>query len=59
MDDDCARVNYMSLFHKLIATVTGRFWHSGIVKEAPTKPGRLLWNTEARTFHFTHTMKQL
>lgn len=57
VDDNCTRATYISLFQKLVATVTKRVWHNGIVKEATTEPREVPVKHKLGTFYFTCTLK--
>lgn len=57
VDDNCTRATYMSLFQKLVATATRRFWHKEIVKEATAEPREIAVKHKLRAFYFTCTLK--
>lgn len=57
VDDNCTRATYVSLFQNLVATVTRRFWHKEIVKEATAEPREIAVKHKLRAFYFTCTLK--
>lgn len=57
VDDNCTRATYVSLFQNLVATVTRRFWHKEIIKEATAEPREIAVKHKLRAFYFMCTLK--